>query len=497
VSLSYESIDGFCQQRRECTLPLGLLRTHWSMGSLEQHMRRHITQLIGVFTLVVPALSGAAQPSGAYDPYYGNYRLSADHVIGINPFIMDSGEKVVLFADYSSGVVRRLFPNSDSEFVIGPGFNTAAPAELTLQFVKGESSGKVKGISLRRTNETPSFAERVPLTLEEVSFVGADAKLSGTLLMPATEGPHPAIILLHGSGPLTRYSFGPYPHFFTSLGFAVLIFDKRGTGVSSGTRLDASTGASAPIASAYYPDHLVADALAVFRFLQHRPEIDASQIGLWGSSEGGMLTTQVAARNKDVAFAINSSGFVGPLWEPIFFQAGANLKSQGYTEEQAEEAWEFARLWMRVARTGADYELFVRKRAEAIESGKLWLLSYYSGAYTSLEQMRWDWDHILAFDSTAALKKVSCPVLGVFGAKDPLTDAAAASGAMLKALSDAGNKDFTVKVFPNAGHSLMELPSGSRMTPGVFDTLRAWLLQRIVLAEPADPSNGELKGSVP
>jgi hypothetical protein len=34
---------------------------------------------------------------------------------------------------------------------------------------------------------------------------------------------------------------------------------------------------------------------------------------LWGSSEGGMLTTQVAAKDKRIAFAINSSGFMGPL----------------------------------------------------------------------------------------------------------------------------------------------------------------------------------------
>jgi hypothetical protein len=52
-------------------------------------------------------------------------------------------------------------------------------------------------------------------------------------------------MLLLGSGPLTRYSFGPCPHFFTSLGFAVLIYDKRGTGASTGVRLDASTEASA------------------------------------------------------------------------------------------------------------------------------------------------------------------------------------------------------------------------------------------------------------
>src|SRR6185503_9539490 len=127
---------------------------------------------------------------------------------------------------------------------------------------------------------------------EEVVISSGDAKLAGTLLLPRAKGPHPAIILLHGSGPLTRYSFGPYPHFFTSLGFAVLIYDKRGAGVSTGLRMDASTGTV--MKAAFYPDDLANDALAALRFLQQREDIDPKRIGFWGSSEGGMLTMQVA-----------------------------------------------------------------------------------------------------------------------------------------------------------------------------------------------------------
>jgi pimeloyl-ACP methyl ester carboxylesterase len=82
----------------------------------------------------------------------------------------------------------------------------------------------------------------------------------------------------------------------------------------------------------------------------------------------------------------------------------------------------------------------------------------------------------------ATLRNVRCPVLGVFGEKDPLTDATAASSAMRKVLSEAGHKDFTTRIFPNAGHSLGEQPSGSRMAPGVFDTLRAWLKSRVRVA---------------
>lgn len=96
-------------------------------------------------------------------------------------------------------------------------------------------------------------------------------------MVPEGNNPRPVITLLHGSGPLTRYSFGPYPHFFASLGFAVLIYDKRGTGPSTGTRVDASTGRS--MAREYYPEGLSSDALAALHFLQSHPDIDPRQIG--------------------------------------------------------------------------------------------------------------------------------------------------------------------------------------------------------------------------
>jgi uncharacterized protein len=365
---------------------------------------------------------------------------------------------------------------------MGPAFAVQEPVELRVGFTR-DASGAATGLSLRPTAGVPKVARRVPRKREAVVIDAGDARLAGTLILPATQGPHPAIILLHGSGPLTRHSFGPYPHFFSSLGFAVLVFDKRGAGESTGTRLDASTGAAAPMPEAFYPEHLINDALAAFRFLQARPEIKARQIGLWGSSEGGMLTTQVAARNHDVAFVINSSGFMGPLWETLLYQAAAIPKSNGLTEAQAQKARDFALLWQEVARTGKGFDSFMKQREAAKAEKKDWLLSYFSGSYRSLEQMRWDWDHILSFDPLPALARVKCPVLGVFGERDPLTDATNASANMHKVLAGAGNTDVTTKIFANAGHSLGELPSKSRMAPGVFQTLRTWLTERVSRAE--------------
>jgi pimeloyl-ACP methyl ester carboxylesterase len=454
---------------------MGAIRTR------ECTMSRGIASFLGT-VLLLGVGAAAAQPSshaGPYEAYYGNYRAPDGHLIGIDRYITeDSAEDVALLSDYSSGIVRRLYPVSDTELVMGPGFAVQEPAELRVRFVR--AGGMVTGASLQWTGRAASVAERVPLIAQQVLVNSGQVKLAATLLIPAGSGPHPAIVLLHGSGPLTRYSFGPYPHFFTSLGFAVLIYDKRGTGGSTGVRLDASSGAmEPPLPSAYYPEDLVNDALAVFHFLQAHNEIDPRQIGLWGSSEGGMLATQLAARNKDVAFAINSSGFVGPLWQTLLYQAGAVPRSFGAPDAVVAQAQELARLWVTVARTGEGYPQFISKREQARRQFGPTILTWSGGQFSSLEQMRWDWNHILAFNSLPALSGVRCPVLGVFGEQDPLTDARDASRALQAALSRSGNTDVTVKVFANAGHSLAELPSGSRMAPGVFDTLRSWLLGHV------------------
>jgi hypothetical protein len=64
---------------------------------------------------------------------------------------------------------------------------------------------------------------------------------------------------------------------------------------------------------------------------------------------------------------------------------------------------------------------------------------------------------------------------------DQDTNAVDAERNMRAALLSAGNKDFLLRIFPTANHPLQEMPSRSRMAPGVFGTLRAWLLQHVDL----------------
>jgi pimeloyl-ACP methyl ester carboxylesterase len=438
--------------------------------------------LLEVFARRVLAADAAARvnlTAADVDAYCGNYRVDADHDLGIDRFVLeDSGESVLLYSDYRSGVVRRLFPLARDAFVVGPEFNTASPAELSIRVLRDED-GKVAGVAVMPVGGTEFRARRKPGVAEVVGFAGHRATLKGTLFLPEGKGPHPAIVLLHGSGALTRYSFGPYPHFFTSLGLAVLVYDKRGTGESSGTPMQiASAEALTRLPGTYYPNDLEHDALAALRYLRGRPEINSRKIGLWGSSEGGMLATQVAAHSRDVAFVINSSGFMGPLWQTLLYQVEADLRANGASGSDIRGALDFTQRWLSVARTGRGFAAYQMQRQALLAAKKRWFYWWDEG-FASLAQMQWTWRHILAFDPLAALRKVTCPVLGVFGERDLSTDAVTATKNMKDALSAAGNRDFTLKIFPNAGHSLGEMPSGSRMAPGVFETLRSWLLGRI------------------
>jgi hypothetical protein len=79
-----------------------------------------------------------------------------------------------------------------------------------------DGQGAAQGLTVRPSGGAATFA-RIPSRDEEVEFRNGDTTLAGTFIAPATPGPHPAIVLLHGSGPLTRHSFGPWPRFFNSL----------------------------------------------------------------------------------------------------------------------------------------------------------------------------------------------------------------------------------------------------------------------------------------
>jgi dipeptidyl aminopeptidase/acylaminoacyl peptidase len=123
------------------------------------------------------------------------------------------------------------------------------------------------------------------MTTEEVRFHSADAVLAGTLKLPGSGSPpFPAVV--HGPGWLglrDAKAYLPYHDALLAAAIAVLVFDYRGFGDSTGdgTWLD--------------PMLQVADWRAAVDYVQTRPEIDPRRIGAFGSGGTGGGNAIVAA----------------------------------------------------------------------------------------------------------------------------------------------------------------------------------------------------------
>jgi pimeloyl-ACP methyl ester carboxylesterase len=75
---------------------------------------------------------------------------------------------------------------------------------------------------------------------EDITIRNGNISLGGTLSLPPTPGPHPGIVIVHGSGRATRTSGGSYD-WLVDLGFAVVTVDKRGVGESTGAFVESAT----------------------------------------------------------------------------------------------------------------------------------------------------------------------------------------------------------------------------------------------------------------
>ena len=157
-------------------------------------------------------------------------------------------------------------------------------------------------------------ATSTKIPTHRVDFPSGGIRCAGWLTVPPAAGPHPAVVLAHGLGATHDMMLSQYEQHFAAAGIATLAFDYRYTGASDGQpRQHISMPAQR------------ADVGAALDYLKTRPELDATRLGLWGTSLGGMNVVRVAATRRDVAAAVaqcpivhgpgaaRSLGLLGPL----------------------------------------------------------------------------------------------------------------------------------------------------------------------------------------
>jgi len=443
----------------------GRLSGDFITGNIQSGSERGTFHLVRAVTL----------DAKVFDQYLGDYQIGRDSYVSIGRTPDDEPTVGITYLvhDLSSPRHRfgRLFPMSETAFVAGPGRWVPYPVEINAAFVKNEQ-GQVTALKWKPTGSPEITAKKVKLHLfdeEEVKFSNGNVTLAGTLSLPLRKGPHPAVVLLPGSDGGARFK-GELPTFFAQHAIAVLTYDKRGWGASTGTLIGATI------------EEMAGDTSAGIRFLQKRPDIDPGKVGIWAISQGGWMAQVAAARAPNVAFLILHAG---PAVSPRL-QGRMELVNTfprfGYSQDQIKEAVEYQNLYFDAMNSDEAYDRLQAAYEQARARGVRWV--WNPG---TKEQLRAQWTRPnVDFDPVPVLEKVQCPVLAFFGEKDVLVPPAGNVTIMEAALKKAGNKDVTIKILPGVNHNF-EVPgmgvygfqSSGKVPPGYYDVMIKWLKKRV------------------
>ena len=329
----------------------------------------------------------------------------------------------------------------------------------------------------------------ISYTEEEVKYSNliADVTLAGTLTLPRSGIPSPAVLLIAGSGPNDRNEtvFGHKPFLvladhLTKQGFAVLRVDKRGVGQSTGNYDVATT------------EDFAADALAGIEYLKTRKEVDAEQIGLIGHSEGGLIAPMVAVKSNDVAFVVLMAGAGVTGEATLYAQEVLMSRSMGVTEEQLRLQLDFQKQVLSVIKNESDLEKAEKLLREIIANQLANLPREEQPASADVMEgqmkrcnSKW-FRYFLTYDPITSLKHLKIPVLVIYGELDSQVLPKQNLPVIAKILEEAGNRNYRIIEFPKLNHLFQTCESGSileygkieeTIAPVVLDTLSSWILE--------------------
>ena len=388
---------------------------------------------------------------------------------------------------------------------------SAAKFGVNYEGTLNEASDEISGTSKQGPGAIPLVFKRIavvpnasraqdpkkpyPYDEEEVTYRNEkdNVKFAGTLTVPRGAGPHPAVLLITGSGAQDRNEtvaghrpFLVLADHLTRNGIAVLRVDDRGVG---GTDIGSLSATS---------ENYAQDVLAGVGFLKQRKEIDRKMIGLIGHSEGGMIAPMAAARSQEVSFIVLLAGLGQRGEDVIYTQIELIQKAQGTHVDTIRHTITLMRTINAIVKAETDGKRIEERINEEIAAydrtlgdlQKKLLEPAVAIVKASMPIYKMPWfRYFITFDPLPVLKNVKVPVLALNGELDlqvAWKENLDLIGAGLKA---GRNQDVTIKAFPKLNHLFQTSQTGllseykqieETMSPEVLKTVSDWILSRTV-----------------
>jgi len=326
----------------------------------------------------------------------------------------------------------------------------------------------------------------------KISNDSANVTLSGTLTLPKGKGNFPAVVLITGSGPQDRNEevfghkiFLVISDYLTNNGIAVLRYDDRGVGKSTG---NFKTGTTHDFSN---------DAESAVAYLKTRKEINKDKIGLVGHSEGGIIAPMVSTRSGDIAFMVLLAAPGMEAKKLLLLQDELIARSFGVSEPEIRKLLAINKgAYKMVSESGdlkllkADLTEYAKKRT-VLEVPKELLppnMSKEQMIASQIENLSSPWfQYLIKYDLVHTLEKVTCPVLALNGEKDLQVPPRENLAGIKQAINRGGNDQVTIKELANLNHFFQESEIGSpkeyavieqTFSPLALEEMTRWILER-------------------
>ena len=332
----------------------------------------------------------------------------------------------------------------------------------------------------RRPQEDKIAAGPLPYDQRGVEFENTSAHncLAGTLTLPKGGGRFPAVVPVSGTGRNTRDEdvsghkvFLVLADALTRKGFAVLRFDKRGAGGSTGN-FDAATTTD-----------FASDANAAVRWLCAQSMIDSRRMGILGHSEGGIIAPMVAVSDKQVAFVVMIAGPALRGDKLFVLQSAMTSRADGAPQDYITRRAAFNRKrYDAIIAAPSDSAAFESAR-RIVAQGLTEKLVDQNEAQTLAHDSSTAWERqFLAYDPALALARLRIPVLALYGSLDVQVPGIENLQEASKALKNDENAE--VVLLPGKNHLMQDAATGApneyddieeTMSPAAIGLIEDWV----------------------